>query len=197
MIKIDISELSYKKIAVMIGALVLLTALGIWGFSARNTERASNSSTDNENFVEASFIKVTDGDTIWAEVGDSKKKVRLIGIDAPEMNYSSSGPDAMWGQQAMEFVRGKLSAGQKIYLQYDISGEDDYGRLLCYVWLEKPSDSDNDEEVRNKMLNAVILLNGYADAAEYEPDTKYSKLLEQYEAEAKDGKVGLWTDSEQ
>ena len=68
--------------------------------------------------------------------------------------------------------------GQTVYLQSDITDRDQYDRLLRYVWLEMPDDPWDIKEVREKMLNAILVANGYAEARRYHPDTSYATIFE-------------------
>ncbi|MGI9951991.1 thermonuclease family protein [Moorellaceae bacterium AZ2] len=112
--------------------------------------------------------KVVDGDTVEVRFGDGRQeKLRLIGVDTPESTIQQE----PYGKEASSFTRSKL-LGRTVYLEKDVSERDKYGRLLRYVWLEKPG-SLTKSEIRNKMFNAILLLNGYAQVATYPPDVKY------------------------
>lgn len=88
-------------------------------------------SKTNNNYVE--IVRVIDGDTIEVKIGDNVESVRLIGIDAPEMDEETK-------QKAVEskqYLEGLLK-NQKIYLEKDETQDDRdvYNRLLRYVYLE-------------------------------------------------------------
>lgn len=184
----NFSEISYKKIAILTGALFIVFFIVFLLFPG--TENKSKT-VKSDSYLTAKIIKITDGDTIWIEYDEIKKKVRLIGINCPEVDYYSTDVSNM-GKLSTEFTESLLVAGQTVYLQKDTSDTDDYGRLLRYIWLEKPKDSNDKEEIRTKMLNALILLNGYANAKEYAPDSKYTKIFSIFESEAKENQLGIW-----
>jgi micrococcal nuclease len=117
-------------------------------------------------------IRVIDGDTIVIE-GDIH--VRYIGMDTPEM---LSQPE-LFAIEATQANR-TLVEGKMIRLEKDISETDKYGRLLRYVYVD------------DTFVNAELVRLGYAVAKAYPPDTKYQRLLEQMETEAKDDQRGLW-----
>ncbi len=136
--------------------------------------------------------KHIDGDTI--QVRDSQNrffKVRFIGVDTPETRHPKKGVE-YYGKEAAAFTKKQLPLGKKVYLEKDVSETDRYGRLLRYVWLAKPSDSGRESEIRGKMLNAVLLLDGYARNATYPPDVRHSKLFAKYAREARAHSKGLW-----
>ena len=86
---------------------------------------------NNNNFVE--LVRVVDGDTIEVKMGDKVESVRLIGIDAPEMDEKTK-EKAIASKQYLE----NILSNQKIYLEKDETQEDRdiYNRLLRYVYLE-------------------------------------------------------------
>src|SRR6266568_2831172 len=57
-------------------------------------------STDLEGPLSAQVVSVHDGDSITVLIDGRKEKVRLIGIDAPELDH------ALWGIQARDVLRG-------------------------------------------------------------------------------------------
>lgn len=136
----------------------------------QNTEE--NTTT---TFEEAKLIRVIDGDTIEVELNNTQYSVRLIGINTPE----SVAPDSyktknsIEGTEASNTVKDILSDVKTVYLQKDVSDTDKYDRLLRYVWLEKPNDENDINEISTKMLNAILVNKGIAEIATYKPDTKY------------------------
>ena len=74
------------------------------------------------------------------------------------------------------------------------TNKDDYNRLLRYVWLKTPTDREDNTEIKTEMLNALIVYNGYAESAEYEPDVLYSDVFSKLQKEAQDNKSGLWSE---
>lgn len=111
--------------------------------------------------------RVVDGDTFVINVDNIEQKVRLIGVDAPESvapedyleEHGKNNTEE--GSIVSEYVRG-LIEGKKVYLEYDIAREDKYGRILAYVYLED-----------GRMLQDILLENGYAKIATYQPNVKY------------------------
>lgn len=143
-----------------------------------STEISESQNTEENTtatFEEAKLIRVIDGDTIEVELNNKQYSVRLIGINTPE----SVAPDSyktknsIEGTEASNTVKDMLSDIETIYLQKDISDTDKYDRLLRYVWLEKPTDENDINEISTKMLNAILVNKGIAEIATYKPDTKY------------------------
>jgi len=126
-------------------------------------------------------VKVVDGDTIEVELPDRIEKVRLIGVDTPEMGRKDRAVEHL-AVEATAFTR-KLADGKRVRLEKDPHGDtrDRYGRALRYVYLP-------DE----RMLNAVIISEGYGHAYTRFP---FSRLEEfrKLEREARDAGRGLWS----
>ncbi|HCS21062.1 MAG TPA: nuclease [Bacteroidetes bacterium] len=125
--------------------------------------------------------KVIDGDTFWIQDGSEKgKKVRLIGIDAPETRRTKKKEVGYYGKEAKEYVKTRLS-GQKVRLEYDVDQIDHYGRLLAYVYLEDGT-----------FLNEELLRLGYAVVMTVPPNVKFADQFIEIQREAREAKRGLW-----
>ena len=103
------------------------------------------------SLTSAVVSRVIDGDTLELETGE---RVRLIGVDAPEIGEPSAAA-------ATRFVRD-LVEGRTIWLEADGNNTDAFGRLRRYVWLQVPTDVNNEQQIRAHMLNAMLLENGHA-----------------------------------
>lgn len=133
--------------------------------------------------------RVIDGDTI--ELSDGRK-VRLIGVNTPESTTRTE----PYGKEASDYTRKKLE-GKQVYLQRDVSETDRYGRYLRLVWLDVPGDLDSENEIRAKMFNADLVINGYAEPATYPPDIRYAEYFRKFAREARDQGIGLWAYGEE
>lgn len=122
-------------------------------------------------------VIVIDGDTI---VLDGNEIVRLIGIDTPETKDLRK-PVQYFGREAYEFTK-RLIEGKKVRVAYDLNKKDKYGRTLAYVYLEDGT-----------FLNAEIIKQGYGFAYRYFL-FKYFYEFKQYEREARENEIGLWSD---
>lgn len=123
-------------------------------------------------------VGVTDGDTIKVRVGGVTERVRLIGLDAPELKG-----DECWAQKASSRMQS-LVQSRSVQLVRDPSqaDRDRYGRLLRHVVAD------------DGRLAAQVLIEGgfakeYTYAAAYEHREAY--LAAQKRAKAK--RVGVWS----
>ena len=133
------------------------------------------------------LVKVTDGDTIWVKpkgTEDSERfKVRLIGINTPESVHSDKTKNTKEGKEASKFLKALLKKYDTLYLEYDETQYDKYGRTLAYVWLNNTfTDSYDDFKVYN--VGAILIANGHAKPMKIKPNTKYTELYDRVESEA-------------
>ena len=146
---------------------------------------------DRVRVVTAVVTSVSDGDTVHVKLDGKDERVRLIGVNCPEVAHPELGIEEQpYGKEATAYTRERLS-GKAVYLEFDVQERDKYGRLLAYVWLEKPA-SGTEEEARAKMYNARLLLDGYAQVMTVPPNVKYADLFVklQREARGRKGDVG-------
>ncbi|MFA5145387.1 MAG: thermonuclease family protein [Candidatus Omnitrophota bacterium] len=141
------------------------------------------------NYADVFIKRVVDGDTLVLENGE---RVRLIGIDTPEMHESNklsrdarrSGQDRKTiqklGTRAYEFTKN-LAEGKRASLEFDVEKRDRYGRLLAYVYLKDGT-----------FLNAEIVKQGYASLMTISPNVKYSSMFLELNRQAREGHKGLW-----
>ncbi|MBU3933118.1 MAG: thermonuclease family protein [Candidatus Omnitrophica bacterium] len=134
--------------------------------------------------------RAVDGDTLVLE---NKERVRLIGIDTPEMHESNklnrdaqrSGQDVetikQLGRQSYAFTK-KLVEGKRVRLEFDVERFDKYKRILAYVYLEDGT-----------FVNARIVQEGYASLMTYPPNVKYADLFLKLYQEARQNQRGLWS----
>lgn len=134
----------------------------------------------------AALEKVVDGDTLWVVKDGEREKIRLIGIDTPESVHPDQAKNNEYGEMASDYVKTLLADTEYVYLAYDEDRTDRYDRTLAYVWL-----SDDTSDITN-MLNAAILMNGYAVNKEYKPNVKYSSEFETLRNMAEESDAGLW-----
>jgi micrococcal nuclease len=137
-------------------------------------------------------VRVVDGDTINVTFynGGNPERVRLIGIDTPETVHPNRDVEH-YGKEASDFTKTYLM-DRHVWLQFDVGARDRFGRFLGYIWTEKPEDVDNEEEIRDKMFNARLLLGGYAQVMTIQPNSRYAELFVEFQREAREEGRGLW-----
>jgi micrococcal nuclease len=133
-------------------------------------------------------IEVVDGDTVDVELAGRRERVRLLGIDTPEVHVGGEGgaPEC-FGPEASAFTAELLAVGAPVRLERDVVGRDDYGRLLAYVYVMAGG-----EETGGRMVNEAIVRQGYARPLIIEPNGAYAALLVAAATAAEAEGLGLW-----
>lgn len=157
--------------------LILFISAGIFILGRAVKELPSYDELSEDTCIAKHII---DGDTIVVHYKGRDEKVRLIGINTPEIHHPAKGVEP-FGYEAKKFVEGVLKAGDRIKLEFDIQSRDKYGRLLAYVYL-----SDG------RFLNALLVENGYAQVMTIPPNLKYQDLFLDLERKAREEDKGLW-----
>ena len=159
--------------------------------ASRDAEHATDvqrGNLDPSLFDRATVRHVVDGDTIAVAIEDGDHvSVRLIGIDTPESVAPQEERNCIEGSLASDHMKELVGEGDVLWLQYDMSVSDRYGRLLAYAWRNLPDSVEavNDPEViARDMLNAIQVIDGYGQARTYRPDTYHDRLFAQWGAEA-------------
>lgn len=121
--------------------------------------------------------RVVDGDTLLLE---DRTRVRLIGVNTPEMTTDSGAPEP-WAVEATEFTEAFV-ANRDIRLQFDRERLDQYDRTLAYVWVE------------DAMLNEALVEAGLARVPKhYRYASSVRRRFEQLQDEARAAKRGIWS----
>lgn len=126
---------------------------------------------------------MVDGDTIGVEIDGVEYTVRYIGIDTPE-TVDPRRPVGCFGAEASD-RNEDLVGGRTVGLERDISETDQFDRLLRYVWVL-------DDGAEPRMVNALLLGDGYAQAVTFPPDVRYAGHFAELQRQAREAGRGLW-----
>ena len=170
-----------KRLLVKISLVVLVVVVAV-AFAYATFSKVIPTSVELER---ATVISIVDGDTLYVQTENTQgpQKVRLIGVDTPESVAPKSYLDKTGkenseeGVTASDFVKTQISEGDVVFLEYDTSREDKYGRTLAYVWLEEPHNARDKTEVATKMLNGILLAKGYAEVMTVAPNVAYADIF--------------------
>lgn len=201
-----------KKITAAIAAIVLALLLGGCDLGELvkqgSAKPSASASADRSTVYMATVHRVVDGDTFTIEAmpqdgfeancGTSSAKnpcrehtIRLLGVDAPEMNKMDADPQPECGaveakrNLASLLIKGK--SGVTVKLRFDPRSDqrDKYGRSLMYAEIIQDGQSID--------VGAELIKTGHA-AAWYprsEPKPERSDAYEQAEQDAISAKTGL------
>ena len=174
-------ELKLIQAVVLAVAVLFYVGLKFMSVSGKPASAASGSTAFVERAVDGDTLKLSDG-----------RRVRLIGMDTPELHYSEKllrdskrtrkdiKEIQSLGKRAAVFTK-QLCEGKSVRLEFDVRKSDKYGRLLAYVYLEDGT-----------FVNAKILEEGYGQVMTIPPDVKYADYFLKLQREARENHRGLW-----
>lgn len=160
--------------------VILCLALGFifYGLIGRNVDGGTNRGSSPGGSLPGlvRVERVFDGDTVGVIVGGRAEKMRLIGIDAPEMAQRP------WGNRAKQRLEDILAGSSwRVSIERDIVERDKYGRLLGYI-----------RTSGGRLINEMMVREGYATLFTFPPNVRYVDLFTAAQREARERKLGIW-----
>lgn len=192
-----------RGICLFWGLLIGLTGLSLGGCQSHAVPqegyRMSVQAVVNGNTLEAIGVERIGGEGLPNWTG-KRVKIRLVGIDAPDLGQRP------WGEEARQFLGDQVGLGSNrsdqsrksrnatnatdttnepandrlVLISFDTQIEDAYDRVLGYVWTEEG------------LVNQAIVAEGHALARSYFPNVKYESVLANAQAEARLLGRGIW-----
>jgi len=124
--------------------------------------------------TDARVTRHTDGDTLWLSgIG----KVRLIGVDTPEVH----GRVECFGRAASAFVRRLLPLGARVRYSLGVERRDRYGRALAYLYTDE-----------GRFVNLLLVRRGYAQPLTVPPNDRFAARFAAAARRARARGAGLW-----
>ncbi len=119
---------------------------------------------------------VHDGDTLFlTDAAGAELKVRLIGVDTPELDTEC------FANEARDHLRALLPEGAQVWATHDDEPRDQYGRELLYLWTAS-----------GEFVNRQLVEEGFAEAVRIGANDAYWPQLSAAEEAARGSAVGLW-----
>lgn len=119
---------------------------------------------------------VYDGDTVVLEDG---RKIRLLGINTPEVQHRDKLADA-GGDDAKRWLQNKLQ-DSRVRLELSTEKTDKYGRTLAHLFTDK-----------KEHINLQLIASGLAAVSIYPQNLLYVSELVQAEDQAEKAGLGIW-----
>lgn len=167
-----------KKIyaAALGGIFVLLGAGYAWSRAASAARGAGL-----EEGRAYAVAHVVDGDTFAVRDGARERRVRILGVDAPE-TVDPRKPVGCYGPEASAETHALLD-GRSVELSFNPDRElkDKYGRYLAYVHRDD-----------GLFVNEALLRGGYAREYTFGKPYSLQKEFRALESEARERGAGLW-----
>lgn len=154
---------------ILIGLVLLLLA----GLTYRARPGKQVGATPPDSSLACTVQRITDGDSIRCE---GRIEVRLLGIDAPEMNQGSL------GRRSREALVRLVPPGTPVRLETDVRERDQYQRLLAYLWRG------------DTLVNARLVREGWAMLYTLPPNVRYVDRIRAAQDSARALGAGLWAE---
>src|SRR5437899_2522814 len=138
-------------------------------------------------------VSWTDGDTLRVALASRIVRVRLIGVDAPEISRGdrAARQGEQLGKDVATIVRLGLQAkaaadrlappGTPVRVETDVQTHDRSGRLLAYVFLPD-----------GQMVNEELVQRGWAMVLTIPPNVRYAERFVRAQQDARRHHRGLW-----
>ncbi|MBP0004094.1 MAG: thermonuclease family protein [Cyanobacteria bacterium SBC] len=118
-------------------------------------------------------VRVASGQTVEVELDGRLETIRLIGLDAPDLQQSP------WGVEAKQMLEDAIE-GKVVGVEFDRETVDRFDRKLAYLWFD------------GTLVNAQIVERGYGLAISRPPNVKYETQLQHASARARLLGLGIW-----
>jgi len=144
----------------------------------------------------ATVARVVDGDTLeLADEVEGTDRVRLIGVDAPELQGEHGRPEPH-AEEATVFTADALES-KDVLLVPGEEETDDYGRLLVYAWTAPEEGLLGGLKRmigagRSELFNRMLLREGYAEILTIRPNDAYADCFQAAQREAQGAGEGIW-----
>jgi micrococcal nuclease len=168
-----LKQLNFKVFAI----LLLITALSIYAQGGNLMPYPVEDFADDPAYE---ILRVIDGDTVDIKYEGEKTRIRMIGIDTPEVEsrYTTLEP---YGKEASNFTTNLL-LGESVYLRFDGDRTGQHDRMRAYLY-RAPDEL---------FVNLEIVRQGYGKADKPPAFThKHQELFLSYERKASEAKKGM------
>ncbi|MGO9379335.1 MAG: thermonuclease family protein [Dissulfurispiraceae bacterium] len=105
------------------------------------------------------------------------ERIRLIGIDAPELRQEP------WGRKAKKHLKKLISESDWVVnVEFDVEQRDKYGCLMGYLWNRR----------NGTLINEKMIEDGYAVLYTLPPNMRYADRLIEAQNRAHSKSLGIW-----
>lgn len=129
-------------------------------------------------------VRIIDGDALVLDTGQS---VRLVGVEAPAMNWRENDPEPHAKKSSR--ILEDLVMGREVRLYYPGLTRDRYDRALAHV-------ETADAKGPAYWINAEMLRRGGARLRVYPDTSAGSEALVEAEHAAREARIGLWKEAD-
>jgi micrococcal nuclease len=179
-----------KPLSLLIMAVVAIALFSAFALAGKRSLQPKAVVSHTNGRTPCTVLFIYDGDTLACDINQNGRldapsdKIRMIGIDAPEMSYSRknhSGQDQPFAKAAKNFLVGYQH--KTVYLRFDIKRSDRYERTLAYIYPSATS---------KVSLNETLLAQGLAKVLFLPPNTVQEGPFIATALSARRARRGLW-----
>lgn len=136
-----------------------------------------------EKWQEFVVSYIYDGDTIEVKQKGRTRRIRLLGINAPEIAHKQDASlSEFYGDESKTELAKLLPIGTVVKLEYEGREYDKYGRTLAYIWKD------------NLLINLKLVELGCAKTLFYNDAEKRKATFIRTENKAKSERLGMWAE---
>ncbi len=160
------------------GASVSVAPFALWVLLLFSHNLLAAACPARETSERVTVVHVFDGDTVKLADG---RRLRLIGINAPELRPDGPGHEP-FADQAKAALQSIIERNNRtLLLQYDREHQDHYGRLLAHAFTES-----------GENIAARLLTGGFATTLVVPPNGWSHDCYQQQENRARIERRGIW-----
>ena len=157
-------------------AVIIGLIMGVGGCQQGSASGPPPAASDNDGV--GTVTSIIDGDTLRLDVDGNEVRVRLIGIDTPEVYPEVE----CFGPEASAALAELAPVGSQLTFAYDVDPRDRFDRELMYLFT-----------LDDVFINAALVEQGFATAVLFEPNDRHWNELRALEQQARDAGLGLWS----
>ena len=165
-----------KRIFSRPGLLTIISIIAISTLLPLLSHIKSLSAASDLDNLSVKIVRVNDGDTVTIFANGKKERVRLIGIDAPELGQRP------WGRRASRHLKEIIDgSGNTVTVELDVEKRDKYGRVLAYLWTDD-----------RELINLRMIEDGYAVLFTIPPNVRHADEFREGQRKARQEGLGIW-----
>ncbi|NJL02605.1 MAG: thermonuclease family protein [Spirulinaceae cyanobacterium SM2_1_0] len=152
------------------GGGILLLAIALLAIACQPPPVAHLLTAEVQRIVSGQTLEVT----IPSEQPGQMQRLRLLGLNAPDLQQ------VPWGPAARDALAAELPPRTQIQLEFDAEPRDGFQQRLAYVWRD------------GTLVNEQLVKAGRALASPSAPNIRYSQRLEAAQDYARIMGLGIW-----
>lgn len=185
------------KCKILKNSIIILTVLLVFSLIAEAyiLNNYNNAYLSQENYLQTSGKHIEKA-VVLGHLSGSVVRVRMINGSEYSVQLAGaftpfSGKDF---EKSFEYSRENLPAGMTIFLErasnyIELKGSN---YIIRYVWLNEPGEAPKNEEIKNNLYDARLVMDGYGYSIPSWYNSSYNNYIGELGKYASKNKLGLW-----